>query len=516
MEKRTNKDYFSSPIFITGAGRSGTSMVAGIFNRAGMWVGECASANPDNPAGFFENKRLRDGIVKPMLALHGFDKLGQDPLPEETLYFDPQTLPGLVKDHLDADGYLYQVPWGYKDAKLALMWKPWHEAFSNARWVIVRRNKEDIIASCKRTGFMNPVRIQDSSRDDAFWSAWVDRYVKGLDEMVADPSVETYEIDSDDIINGHCETLLGVVNRFDLSFTEERVRKFVKPEHWKRTKEEKDAVVRNDDGQTRLALNMGMNAGRGYILENIQRNITRQLPQVFEHPVNDQRIAIIGGGPSLEYTIDELRACVDDGVKLVALNGTHDWLVEHGFRPSAMIMVDSRPENVRFVQNPVDGCKYFIASQCHPSVFDALEGHEVYIWHANNNIGEESILEDYYLGNFRFIIGGSTVLLRGIWLMRTLGFMKMDVFGFDSCYMDGKHHAYEQPENDGCEVQELTCMGRKFQCAAWQASQFDDFQHFIQIVGDKFELNVHGDGLIAHMMREGAKLFEQEQESKSA
>ena len=91
--------------------------------------------------------------------------------------------------------------------------------------------------------------------------------------------------------------------------------------------------------------------------------------------------------------------------------------------------------------------------------------------------------------------------------MRMLGFTKMDLYGFDSCYMDGEHHAYEQVENDECEVRELVCMGETFQCAAWMASQFDDFQHFITNLGDKFELNVHGNGLIAHMMNEGAKLL---------
>jgi len=514
MEQRTEQDFFTQPIFVTGAGRSGTSMVMGLFNRAGVWVGECVKGSPDNPGGYFENKRLRDGLLKPILSIHGYDKFGRDPLPEETLEFEHNELPELVRDQLNADGYMYHVPWGYKDAKLLLMWKSFHAAFPKARWTLVKRDKADIIASCKKTGFMNTTNRTDTPRSDEFWDKWVDRYLQAMEEIKADPTVEWYEVGADDIIAGDYGQLMNVIDSCNLRFSAERVRKFVKPEFWKRTKDQKKEASTNDEGQTRLALKMGMNSGRGFILDNIQQSITRQLPQVKEHPVNDQRIAIVGGGPSLEDTIDELQQCVDDGVKLVALNGTHDWLVERGFKPSAMIMVDSRPDNARFVQKPVSTCKYFIASQCHPDVFDALKDNEVYIWHANNSIGEEQILEDYYLKNFRFIIGGSTVLLRGIWLMRTLGFTEMDVFGFDSCDMNGKHHAYDQPENDGCEMREVTCMGKKFQCAAWQASQFDDFQHFIQMFGDKFKLNVHGEGLIAHMMKEGAKLFEQE--SKSA
>lgn len=516
MEQRTTKDFFEKPIFVVGAGRSGTSMVMGLFNRAGVWVGETIKGSPENPSGYFENRRLKDGLTKPILSIHGFDKFGRDPIPEETMDIDHDDLTSMVKELLDADGYMYNIPWGFKDAKVLLMWKAWHAAFPKARWILVHRDKEDIVNSILKTAFMCKIgaRSVTQNRDREFWGKWVDRYRKGMQEIKADRDTEWYEIDSKTIIDGDFSGLLSVMGACDLRFTAERARKFVKPEYWNRTEEQQAEMVRNDDGQTRLALKMGMNAGRGYILDNIQQNITRQLPQVKEHPVNDQRIAIIGGGPSLMDTADELQRCVDDGVKLVALNGTHDWLVEQGYRPSAMVMVDSRPDNVRFVQKPVSTCKYFISSQCHPDVFEALKDNEVYIWHANNNIGEEQILEDYYLKNFRFIIGGSTVLLRAIWLMRTLGFKQMDVFGFDSCDMNGKHHAYDQPENDGCEMREVTCMGKKFQCAAWQASQFDDFQHFIQIVGDKFELNVHGDGLIAHMMKEGANLFQQE--SKSA
>lgn len=511
-EQRTAADFFDAPIFIVGAARSGTSMVAGLFNRAGVWLGETVKGSPENPAGYFENQRLREGLTKVLMASSGYDRNGRDPLPPETMELPGVDIYPLVKDIIDSDGYLYHVPWGLKECKLALMWKAWHRAFPKARWILVDRNTPDIIQSCMRTSFMNIPK--SANRDEEFWRVWIERYRKGMGELRADPDIEYYDVDSDEIMAGNYDKLLYAIDACGLRFSEERIRKFVKPEYW--NTQDKIKEERDSEGRTRLALKMGMNAGRGFILDNIQENIKRQLPQVKEHPTNETKLALVAGGPSLETTFDELKALVDDGAKLVAFNGTHDWLLDRGLRPSAMIMVDSRPTNARFVQRPVETCKYFIASQCHPDVFEALKDNEVYIWHANNGIGEEQILEDYYLKNFRFIIGGSTVVLRGIWLMRTLGFKQMDVFGFDSCYIDGKHHPYEQPENDGCEIREVTCMGKKFQCAAWMASQFDDFQHFIQLVGDKFELNVHGDGLIAHMMKEGAKLFEQEQNSKTA
>lgn len=250
---------------------------------------------------------------------------------------------------------------------------------------------------------------------------------------------------------------------------------------------------------------MGMNIPNDDLLNNIRQNIQRFLPQVKSHYPNPTPIAIVCGGPSLLDTQDELRDLVEDGYKLVAVNGTHDWLLDSGFRPSAMVMVDAREANVRFVQRPIPTCKYLIASQCHPSVFDALEGQKVCIWHAKNDLGEKEILDNYYLGNYNWVVGGSTVTLRAIWVMRILGFSKFDLFGFDSCIMNDKHHAYSQPENDASEIRKAYCAGREFRVSAWMLSQADDFMHFVKHLGDSFELNVHGDGLIAHIVRKGAE-----------
>lgn len=508
--------YYETPILICGAARSGTSMVAGLFQRQGAWIGETVKGAPENPKGFFENKRIRDGVVKTMMATMGYDVHGRNPIPREALEtaMTVEQFRYLVGKSLEYDGYLNNIPWLYKECKLALMWPIWKTSYPNARWVLVKRNRKDNIESLMRTRFMHH-NSKPGERDEAFWDNWIDRYYQGMEE-IKESGVEYYEVDTDKIISGDFDGIKQVCEVSDLSFSEEQCKQFVDERYWNRTEEEVYAKTETNKGLSKLEINMGMNSGRGQILDNIRTNIKRHLPQVQPFKPNDQRIALIGGGPSLEQTRDELDKCVEEGVKLVSLNGTHDWLVENGYRPSAAVLVDSRPFNARFVANPVKGCKYFIASQCDPSVFDVLEDHdEVYIWHAVNNIGEEQILEDYYFKRFIFIIGGSTVMLRGIWLMRTLGFKKMEAFGFDSCYLDDKHHAYDQPENDGSEIRNVECMGRKFKCAAWMASQYDDFLHFIKEAGDHFELNVHGDGLIAHVMKEGAKLFDEQQREKA-
>ena len=253
---------------------------------------------------------------------------------------------------------------------------------------------------------------------------------------------------------------------------------------------------------------MRVNVTNETLLDNIRTNIRKGFPQIQPYPIQRQKICLVGGGPSLNDTFEELRKCYFEGDKLVAMNGSAQWLMDHNMRPSLVTMIDARPFNVRFVQEPIPNCKYFISSQCDPSVFDMVADRDSYIFHLVTGDDVEGILKPYYLGHYYNVTGGTTVMLRTIWLCRMLGFYRMEVFGFDSCCMgeEAKHHAYLQPENDGDIIHTDSCAGRPFFCTGWQRRQADDFREFVTQHGNQFQLNVHGDGLIAHMLRTGARL----------
>jgi len=245
-------------------------------------------------------------------------------------------------------------------------------------------------------------------------------------------------------------------------------------------------------------------------IENVKSSIRRQLPQVQPHELNDKVIAIVGGGPSLDETIDDLKEKHANGMKVVSVNGTHDYLLEHGIRPSVHIQVDGREFNARFVENWQKETKYIIASQCHPKVFDTLKDAETYIFHCPSAVVPRKILDDYYFGNYFQVPGGSTVMLRAIPLMRMLGFKKQEIYGFDSCIMGKRHHAYVQEENDTGPATTVRVNGKEFFCFAWMYSQAEDFLEMVKAVGDEFELIVHGDGLIAHILESSVNELEVE------
>lgn len=245
------------------------------------------------------------------------------------------------------------------------------------------------------------------------------------------------------------------------------------------------------------------------ILQNIRENIRRGLPQLKGFQPVDDPIMIAAGGPSLKRYIKNIKKKRDNGRKVVTVNGTHDFLLEHGIRPSMHIMIDGRPFNKRFVENAQDDCAYFIASHCDPSVFDALDGKRVYIFHTDGDTEKTPILEEYYRGNFYYVRGGSTVTLRAINILTILGRKNQEIYGFDSCFLNKKHHSYDQPENDTDGAIKIIpdCHGagrKEFLCAPWMASQAKEFQEMIAMIGDQFRLAVYGPGLIAHMIRVGA------------
>lgn len=262
---------------------------------------------------------------------------------------------------------------------------------------------------------------------------------------------------------------------------------------------------------------MGLNTPVEEIQRNIEINIRRGLPQVepkLSHP--DRYISIVGGGPSLEETFDDLKQKYDDGQKVVALNGTFNWLMERGIRPSVHIIVDARQFNARFVSDPHPKCKYLIASQCHPDVFDALKGFETYIWHPCSNKSDQAILHDYYFGRWWQIVGGSTVMLRAFTLMSFLGWPNFEAYGFDSCFMGDKHHVYEQAENNGDAIAEVAVGDKTFLCNPWMYSQAKEFIDTAKGIGQHFNLVVHGDGLIAHIIKHGATRMEESENGSSS
>ena len=243
-----------------------------------------------------------------------------------------------------------------------------------------------------------------------------------------------------------------------------------------------------------------VNEDKDKIRDNIKNNIKRGLPQVRPYETQWEKVVgIVLGGFTLKETFPDLLEKRKSGMPVITVNGSHKYCMDNGLTPSGMVMLDSREFNNRFVYPLVEDCKYFISSQCHPSVFENLKDNKVWIWHC---AGDDNIdlLEEEYGKDYFPVMGGATIALRAVHLLRMLGFHKFEMYGFDSCII-GEHHAYEQPENDGEEVIDVVVSGREFRCTAANYHQAKEFVDMISKTGEHYDLAVHGDGLISHIIK---------------
>jgi hypothetical protein len=242
-----------------------------------------------------------------------------------------------------------------------------------------------------------------------------------------------------------------------------------------------------------------LNTPAEVMVEQAERNLARDLDLFVEIGPHKGKACIVGGSPSLKDTLTKLRFLKDRGAVIVALNNTHDWLIERGIVPGLHVMLDARPENVEFVRKPHGDVTYLIAAQCHPEVFEALKGHKVITWVADVPGMRE--LADRTDKPVTLIGGGSTVGLKAMMLLHLWGFRSLHLFGMDSCYRDKEHHAYPQSLNDNEAVYETTIDGRKFFCAKWMVAQAEDFDTDARNLMQRgTAITAYGDGLLRFIL----------------
>lgn len=258
----------------------------------------------------------------------------------------------------------------------------------------------------------------------------------------------------------------------------------------------------------------GVNTPDDVLLRQVDENIRRGLPQAQAYAPNGQTAVLVCGGPSLAVTEKELVEAVWKGGKVVAVNGAYQWCIDHNIKPSAFVMLDAREFNARFVETPVEGCHYLLAAQCHPQAFEHCRDRTVTMWHGMSaGDAETALLDAFYFKRYHPVTLGTTVAMRAISLLRMLGYLRIQVFGLDSCWFGESHHAYPQVENDNERRMSVWLRPRdrddklqRFVCSAWQAKQAEDFMQLVRERGSLFQLDVRGPGLIATMIRTGAEI----------
>ena len=263
-------------------------------------------------------------------------------------------------------------------------------------------------------------------------------------------------------------------------------------------------------GFTSLPEMKGVNTTEELRLSNIRENSKRDLPWFTGFRDDGSTAVIVCGAPSMKDHVAEIRwHARQKKTKIISVNNAWRFLVENGVTPRIHVMLDARPENAAFIEGLPAETRLFLASQCHPSVFEAAEGRDVVLWH--NGFGDMSQLweelKPYHDTHPILLVpGGCTVGLRALWLCAFSGFRRIHVYGIDSSYSGDAHHAYPQALNDGEATVEASLHGKTYRCAPWMLRQADEFQQTWRDLRayqsgpgapvEPVSIHVHGTGLI--------------------
>jgi hypothetical protein len=193
------------PIVITGMHRSGTSVIAGILNIAGMFIGRPGSimkVNEDNPKGYFENLKVR-AVNEIILEHYGLDWKSTASLPQDWHNSKfAEKLSRKVKFILNRE-FFGKKKWGVKDPRFCLTLKFWEKLFPGMLLVVVKRSDREIISSLEKRA----EKPDDSER-------LLRHYLFSLEENIKG---KTYKaIDFSTIIKKDAEEIKGLLDHVAL------------------------------------------------------------------------------------------------------------------------------------------------------------------------------------------------------------------------------------------------------------------------------------------------------------
>lgn len=267
--------------------------------------------------------------------------------------------------------------------------------------------------------------------------------------------------------------------------------------------------VWKEGGLSHAELKAVCNTAQEALLSNVRSACARDLAWFdADNEEHDRHVAIIGGGPSVRDLTGEILWRKSIGQDVWVLNNAWKAVQKTLLIPDAQVILDARPENRDFL---ICADEHLIASQCDPSVFDALNlngktgGNRVTLWHVNSP-GMAELLADEKARVTYLIGGGTTVGMNAIALAVSRGYRQIHLYGFDSSYRDGEHHAYPQALNDAETHSEVLYNDKTYVCAPWMVGQAQEFMELAPgYEADGVTITVHGEGLLPDIAKDLAR-----------
>ena len=230
-------------------------------------------------------------------------------------------------------------------------------------------------------------------------------------------------------------------------------------------------------------------------IANIRVNLAWGWPRKIPLPQPDRpgAIAVVGYGPSLLDTLDELR----EFRYIMTTSGAHKILLSKYITPTFHHDIETRPHKASMLGTPHPNIEYILTSTASPLLYDHLRGYKV---------SQVHVCHPPWLEVAKELPRGETVIrtcggvgANAIALARYLGFTDIHTFGLDGSFPAKRSsHAGPHPYTVDDLARECTYEGRTFLTAPGFLYQTRGILLLRDTLTDA-KITFHGDGLLQHM-----------------
>jgi len=205
-------------------------MIGGVIRLCGAFGGNSKDGDADYYDGreSIANTQIHEGIVAPFFRGVRADASGHKNYPVGVGALAKRVAPKWrrrIEKILHNQGYNDGACF-YASIHSCLVWQMWHEAFPTAQWIIVRRNDEDIVRACMKSGFMSANTTAEQ------WKEMLDTYKTRFSEMITS-GLDVWQIWPQRMIRGELRELQEMITARGLNWDEVTVEDYIAPIMWK-------------------------------------------------------------------------------------------------------------------------------------------------------------------------------------------------------------------------------------------------------------------------------------------
>ena len=213
---------------------------------------------------------------------------------------------------------------------------------------------------------------------------------------------------------------------------------------------------------------------------NVAHALSLGLP---EADADTRRISLIANGPSARYA--------PLGGPTLAINGALSLFTSVGLAPTFWAACDPQALVADFLADAPESTTYLVASKCDALIFEMLQDRDVRLWHIADC--------DEFIGGRRSVPTATSATMCALQLLLRLGYRRVDVYGWDCCYVGDEHHAGvgittpEQPLTLVIDSTKAEFRTRR----TWAAEAQDASRLLPYLKWAGCEVSIHGGGMVA-------------------